>query len=51
MALYLGRVDTVYCGVDRDLLLHYRDFMLRETRISSGHLKTTDQKPTRNEVV
>ena len=30
LALSIGRVDTVYCGVDRGLLLHYRDPMLDE---------------------
>ena len=33
-ALYLGRVDTVYCGVDTGLLPHYRDPMLDENRVS-----------------
>ena len=47
LVLYIGRVNTVYCGVDTDLLPDYRDPMLGGNRISSGSPKSTDQKPTR----
>jgi hypothetical protein len=47
LVLYIGRVNTVYCGVDTNLLHDYRDPMLGENRISSESPKSTDQKPTR----
>jgi hypothetical protein len=41
LALSIGRVDTVYCGVDTGLLPHYRDPMLGENRISGRYTKIT----------
>ena len=51
MALYIGRVNTVYCGVDTGLLHDYRDPMLGENRITGRHVKNTGGNQHVNEVV
>jgi hypothetical protein len=51
MVFSIGRVGTVYCGVDTGLLPHYRDPMLGENRISGWHVKNTGGNQHVNEVV
>jgi hypothetical protein len=51
LALFIGRVNTVYCGVDTVLLHDYRDPMLGENRIFGRHVKNTGGNQHVNEVV
>ena len=46
LVLYIGRVNTVYCGVDTGLLHDYRDLMLGEKEFLEGMRRTLAETNT-----